>query len=67
MTHQTCVLYLYNDLSLIHEPEIGYNFTTSKPNLIGIATGSGAIISKVDLPFAESGFVGVGQVIPHIF
>ena len=32
-----------------------------KPNLVGLSTISGTVVSKVDLPFSESVFVGVGQ------
>jgi len=42
---------------------IGYNFTDEMANLIGISTITGAVTSNVELPFAESGFVGVGQAV----
>lgn len=40
---------------------VGYSFSLSKPNLLGIDLATGAVVSSVQLPFAESGFVGVGQ------
>ena len=40
---------------------IGFNFTTSTANLLGFNIHDGSIQHDVTLPFAESGFVGVGQ------
>ena len=42
---------------------VGFNFTTSQPNLMGISLSTGQRVSVVQLPFAESAFVGVGQAV----
>eukprot|EP00051_Salpingoeca_urceolata_P031321 m.11184 g.11184 ORF g.11184 m.11184 type:complete len:335 (-) comp3949_c0_seq1:245-1249(-) len=42
---------------------VGYNFTTAKPNLLGLDLDTGATRTSAPLPFAESGFVGVGQTV----
>lgn len=43
---------------------LGYNFNTSKANLVGFDVSDGSIKYDIpSLPFLESGFVGVGQQI----
>lgn len=40
---------------------LGFEFETSKPNLIGPSLADGSVVSSATLPFVESAFVGVGQ------
>ena len=40
---------------------VGFNFTTSKPNLIGIDTATNGVVVDLELPFTEIAFVGIGQ------
>jgi hypothetical protein len=38
-----------------------YDLSTSKPMLVGLSLATGAVVSAVAVPFAEEGFIGVGQ------
>ena len=38
-----------------------YDLSTSKPMLVGLSLATGAVASAIPVPFAEEGFIGVGQ------
>jgi hypothetical protein len=38
-----------------------YDLSTSKPMLTGLSLATGAVVSSIAVPFAEEGFIGVGQ------
>jgi len=40
---------------------VGYNLQTSIPEFIGLSLADGSMVSNVPVPFAEAGFIGVGQ------
>lgn len=42
---------------------LGWNFTTQTANLVGFSVSTGALVVDVPLPFYESAFVGLGQVL----
>jgi hypothetical protein len=43
-----------------------YDLQTSKPLLVGLSLDTGMIVSSVPIPFAESGFIGVGQYLAFV-
>jgi hypothetical protein len=42
---------------------LGWNFTSQAANLVGFSVATGGVVVDVALPFYESAFVGLGQVL----
>lgn len=43
-----------------------YDLKTSAPMLVGLSLSTGAVVSSVAVPFAEMGFIGVGQYLAFV-